>query len=82
MRKSFGDLITADQQVLNEGCESRDNHRYAVVVQDLVTQWIQSFPCKTKTSHEMERSLSKLLDFVAQTKSCIHRQLDGIWESM
>ena len=38
----FGDLITADHKVLSEGCESRHNHRYAVVVQDLATQWIQS----------------------------------------
>ena len=37
--------ITADHKVLSEGCESRDNHRYAVVVQDLATQWIQSYPC-------------------------------------
>ena len=27
--------------------ESRNNHRYAVVVQD-ITQWIQSYPCKKK----------------------------------
>ena len=33
--QKFGDLITADHKVLNEGCESKDNHRYAVVVQDL-----------------------------------------------
>ena len=57
-----GDLITADQKVLNEGCESRDNHRYAVVVQDLAAQWIQSHPCKTKTPHETERSFSKFLE--------------------
>ena len=57
--EKFGDLITADHKVLNEGCESRDNHRYAVVAQDLATQWIQSHPCKTKSSHETERSLSK-----------------------
>ena len=38
----FGDLITADHKVLSEGCESRNNHRYAVVVHDLATQWIQS----------------------------------------
>ena len=44
----FGDLITADHKVLSEGCESRNNHRYAVVVPDLATQWIQSYPCKTK----------------------------------
>ena len=37
--ENFGDLITADHKVLGEGCESRNNHRYAVVVQDLATQW-------------------------------------------
>ena len=46
--ENFGDLITADHKVLSEGCESRNNHRYAVAVQDLATQWIQSYPCKTK----------------------------------
>ena len=45
---NFGDLITADQKVLSDNCESRNNHRYAVVVQDLATQWIQAYPCKIK----------------------------------
>ena len=57
-----GDLITADHKVLCEGCESRHNHRYAVVVQDLATQWIQSYPCKTKTSQETEKRLQKFLE--------------------
>ena len=48
--EKFGDLITADHKVLNEGSESRNNHQYAVVVQDLATQWIQSYPCKNKNS--------------------------------
>ena len=48
---NFGDLITADHKVLSDNCESRNNHRYAVVVQDLATQWIQAYPCKNKTSH-------------------------------
>ena len=26
---NFGDLITADQKVLSDNCESRNNHRYA-----------------------------------------------------
>ena len=60
--EKFGDLITADQKVLNEEGKSRNNHRYAVVVQDLATQWIQSYPCKTKTSQETERSLRKFLE--------------------
>ena len=46
--EQFGDLITADHNVLSEGCESRHNHRYAVVVLDLATQGIQSCPCKNQ----------------------------------
>ena len=60
--ENFGDLITADHKVLSENCESRNNHRYAVVVQDLATQWIQAYPCKTKTSLEKQRSLQKFLE--------------------
>ena len=54
--EKFGDLITADHKVFHEGCESGDNHRYAVVVQDLATR---SYPCKTKTCQEREKSLRK-----------------------
>ena len=60
--ETFGDLISADHKVLSEGCEYRNNSRYAVVVQDLATQWIQSCPCKTKTSQETQRSLQKFLE--------------------
>ena len=60
--ENFGDLIRADHKVLSENCESRKNHPYAVVVQDLATQWIQSYPCRTKTSHETQRSLQKFLE--------------------
>ena len=60
--ENFGDLITADHKVLSESCESPNNHRYAIVVQDLATQWIQSYPCKTKTSQETQRSLQKFLE--------------------
>ena len=60
--ENFVDLITAGHEVLSENCESRNNHRYAVVVHDLVTQWIQSYPCKTKTSQETLRSLQKFLE--------------------
>ena len=48
--ENFGDLITAGHIILCESCESRNNHRYSFVVLDLATQWIQSYPCKTKTS--------------------------------
>ena len=59
---NFGDLITADHKVLSDNCESRNNHRYAGVVQDLATQWIQAYPCKNKTSQETQRSLQKFLE--------------------
>ena len=59
---NFGDLITADHKVLSDNCESRNNHRYAVVVQDLATQWIQAYPCKNKTSQETQRSLQQFLE--------------------
>ena len=60
--ENFGDLITADHKVLSENCESRNNRRYAVVVQDLATQWSQSYLCKTRTSQETPRSLRKFLE--------------------
>ena len=60
--EKFGDLITADHKVLSDNCESRNKHRYAVVVQDLATQWIQAYPCKNKTSQETQRSLQKFLE--------------------
>ena len=59
--ENVGDLITADHKILSEGSESRTNHRYAVMVQDLATQWLQSYPCKTKTSQE-DPSLMKFLE--------------------
>ena len=60
--ENFGDLITTDHKILSEESESRKNHRYAVVVQDLATQRLQSYPCKTKTSHETQKSLMKFLE--------------------
>ena len=56
------DLITADQKVLSASWESRNNHRYAIVVQDLATQWIHSYACKINTSQETQRSLQKFLE--------------------
>ena len=79
--ENFGDLITADHKVLSENCESRNNHRYAVVMQDLATQWIQSHPCKTKTSQETQRSLQKFLEPWNHCTSTPHRsETNGIAE--
>ena len=52
-----GDLITADHKVVSDGGESRNSHRYAVVVQDSVAQRIQSYPCKPKTEWSLRMFL-------------------------
>ena len=62
LAENFGDLITADHKVLSEGCESRNNYRYAFVVQDLATQLVQSCPCKSKTSQVTQTSSQKFLE--------------------
>ena len=60
---NFGDLIIAYHKVLSDNCESRNNHRYAVVVQALATQWIQAYPCKNKNfTRNPEKSLQKFLE--------------------
>ena len=76
--ENVGDLITADPKVLSENCESRNNHRYAIVVQDSATQWIQAFPYKTKTSQETQRSLEKFLDPDRKPKVIYS---DNLWNS-
>ena len=48
-----------------------ETNRYSVVVQDSATQWIQSYPCKTKTSRETERSLRKFLELSAEKPKVI-----------
>ena len=62
------DSLSADHKDLSEESESRNNDRYAVVVQDLATQWIQSYLCKTKTSQETQKSLMKFLESTRKPK--------------
>ena len=60
--EKFGDLITAHHRVLNEEGESRNNQRYAVLVQDLANHWIQSYLCKTNASQKTDKSSRKFLE--------------------
>ena len=70
--ENSGDLITVDHKVLSEGCESRHNHRYAVVVQDLATQWIQSYPCEKQNFTRTPEKFAKIPGAREETKSHIH----------
>ena len=58
----FGWLDNSRSQGPQWHCESRNNHRFVVVVPDLATQWIRSYPCKTLTSQETQGSLQKFLE--------------------
>ena len=78
-QKNCGDLITADHKVFNVKDESRNNHRYAVVVQDLAIQWIQSYPCKTKTSQDTEKSLRIFLE-PSYTPKVFFSQFIRLWK--
>ena len=60
--ENFGDLITADHKVLSDNCESRNNHRYAVVVQDLATQWIQAIDVSRTTHTNLDVKQEKRID--------------------
>ena len=67
--ENFGDLITADHKVLSEESESRNSHRYAAWwYKTWQTQWIQLYPCKTKSSQETQKSLMKFLEPTRKTK--------------
>ena len=57
--QNLGDSTTADYKVLNE--ESRLHHRCSAVVQDLATQWMQSYSCRNKTAQDAINSLQRFL---------------------
>ena len=80
--ENFGALITADHKVLSEGCESRNNHRYAVVVQDLPTLWIQSYPCKAKTFSGDGQEFTKVSPAVGKAKNHLYLQFLGLWQGL
>ena len=67
--ENFGDLITADHKVLSENCESRNNHRYAVVVQDLATQWIQRIRAKQKLRRKHKEACKSSWSQIGSLKS-------------
>ena len=63
--------MKADHKVFSDNCESRNDHRYAVVVQNLTTEWIQTCPCKTKTATETQKKLEKVLGAKKETDNSL-----------
>ena len=81
----FGDLITADHKVLRGGFESRNNHRYAVVLHDLATSMDSILSVKNKDFtgrrrvHESSSSPRKNQKLFIRT---IHWNLDKSCEDL
>ena len=59
--ENLGDLITADHKILSEGCESRNNHRYAAVVQDLAHSMDPVVSVQNKIFSGNTKELAKVL---------------------
>ena len=57
----FADALTTDHKILDEDDKSRSQDRLAMGVLDRVTQWLQGYPCKTKTSDECVLHLQKFV---------------------
>ena len=69
---NFGDLITADHKVLSDKCESRNNHRYAVVVQDLASSMDPGVSVQKQNFTRNPEKLAKVPGAREETKSHLH----------
>ena len=72
--EKFGDLITADHKVLNGEGESRNNHRYAVVVQDFGNSIDSTLSVQNENFSGSRKELTKVLGADLKTKSHLHWQ--------
>ena len=82
LSKRIGDMKAADHMVLNEEQESRSHHTCAVVVQDLATPWIQSYPLPNQISSGDDDKSSNILYFRRKSKIHLYRQFGGIYQSL
>ena len=76
--EKYGVLTTAEHNVRSEGRESRNNHRFAAVVQDLTIQWILSM-WEQKFAGDGEESM-KVSWAVAEAKSYLDERFIRIWQ--
>ena len=70
--EKFGDLITADHKVLSDNCESRNNHRYAIVVQDLATPMDPVVSVQNKNWSGNTKELAKVPGTEEEAYSHLH----------
>ena len=72
----------ADHKVLNEAGESRNNHRYAVVVQDLATQQNSILSVQNKNFSGDGKELTKVSRARQTADSRAHKQIIEIWQNL
>ena len=57
--KKYLDAVTMDHKVMNEGQAAGNGERYACIMLDRFTHWLQAFPSVTKTAEERGQCLSR-----------------------
>ena len=62
--------------------KSRLYHKYAVVVQDEATKWVERCPCKNQSSSGDCREVSKILTSIRKSRIHFLEQFSGIYESL
>ena len=78
----FGDINEAHHKVFNEEEEPRNNQRYATVVQELATQWIQSYPWKNKNIRRNGEKSTEVFSVPGKSKGFAHSEFIEIWRSL
>ena len=82
--EKYGDLTTAEHKILNEGRESRNNHRYAVVVQKSVSN--QNFTRDgeefTKADRNRRRRQKLSIRTIYQNLASVVKNYHGIIEQL
>ena len=59
--QKFGDRITADHKTLMEDQASRGGARYALIIQDEHTRWIQAYATKSRSYQEVVQAFRRFM---------------------
>ena len=77
----FGDLITADHNILNVETSRDADTKNAVTVQDDFTNWIQSYPMETKETSETMSFFTNISSSFTEAGKSLHRLLRRVYQS-
>ena len=59
--QKFGDRLTADHKTLADDQSARSGARYALVIQDEYSKWIQAYATKTRSHEEVVMAFSRFM---------------------